>query len=108
LRGSSAAPLGAAFAAIARLGLFRTFVEHQRLVHTFVTNLRGPATRMRLAGREVTVVLPTAVNPGNVGVSFDVLSYAGTLWVVVVADPLVVPEHRVVADRLLAELRALL
>jgi hypothetical protein len=33
-----------------------------------------------------------AVNPGNVGVSYDVLSYAGTLGVTVVADPDVVPD----------------
>ena len=42
-RASSAVPLGLAFRGLSRLGLFRMFIEHQRLVHTFETNLRGPA-----------------------------------------------------------------
>ena len=106
-RGASAAPLGLTFAALARLGLFRTFVEHQRLVHTFETNLRGPAHPLRLAGREVSAVLPAAVNPGNVALAFDVLSYAGTLTIVLVSDPDVMRTADAAAPALLAELRAL-
>ena len=32
----------AAFRALAAVGAFQPFVDHQRLVHTFVTNVRGP------------------------------------------------------------------
>ena len=38
------------FATLSRLGMFRLFVEHQRLVHTFETNLRGPAEPVLLGG----------------------------------------------------------
>ena len=91
-RGGSAALLTPAFRALAAVGAFQAFVDHQRLVHTFVTNVRGPTGRLRLAGAEVTHVVPVAVNPGNVVVSFDVLSYAGELVVTLVCDPDAVPE----------------
>jgi diacylglycerol O-acyltransferase len=90
--GGSAAVLTPVFRALAGVGLFQLFVEHQRLVHTFVTNVRGPAERLSLAGSAVTSVVPLALNPGNVTLSFDVLSYAGTLGITVVADPVRVPE----------------
>ena len=54
---------------------------------TFETNLRGPVEPLYLAGRQVRAIIPMAVNPGNVVVSFDVLSYAGTLGITVVSDP---------------------
>jgi WS/DGAT/MGAT family acyltransferase len=91
-RASSSGPLGAVFRLLARLGLFAWFVDHQRLVDTFETNLRGPEERLNIGGHPVLAVIPMAVNPGNVGVSFDVLSYAGTLGITVVADPDVVPD----------------
>jgi hypothetical protein len=68
------------------------FVEHQRLVHTFETNLRGPAEPVFLGGHKIRAITPAAVNPGNIGVSFDVLSYAGVLGVTVVSDPEIVAE----------------
>ena len=39
------------------------------------------------------------MNPGNVAVSFDVLSYAGTLAVTLVLDPGLVQESAWLADR---------
>jgi diacylglycerol O-acyltransferase len=51
-RASSAGPLGLAFRALSRLGLFQTFIEHQRLVHTFETNMRGPAEPLSSADTE--------------------------------------------------------
>jgi diacylglycerol O-acyltransferase len=104
-RGGSAALLTPAFRALAALGAFQAFVDHQRLVHTFVTNVRGPTERLRLAGAEVTQVVPVAVNPGNVVVSFDVLSYAGQLVVTLVCDPDAVPEPEWLARRLQRGLR---
>lgn len=103
-RGSSAAPLGAAFRLLGRLGVFRLFVEHQRLVHTFETNVRGPAEPLQLAGHRIAAVLPVATNPGNVGVSFDVISYAGRLLLTVVADPQLLHEPSELAGLLATEL----
>ena len=105
-RGRSALPLGAAFRALAAVGLFRPFVEHQRMVHTFETNVRGPVHRLRIAGREVSTVLPVAVNPGNVGASFAVLSYAGELAVTMTSDPAVAPDADALDAHLATELAA--
>ncbi|HET7801430.1 MAG TPA: WS/DGAT domain-containing protein, partial [Humibacillus xanthopallidus] len=103
-RGRSSVPLGLGFRALARLGAFQPFIDHQRLVHTFVTNVRGPRVPWHVGGRPVTSVVPVAVTPGNVGVSFDVLSYAGRLTVSVVADPAVVPDQDALTASLAGEL----
>jgi WS/DGAT/MGAT family acyltransferase len=100
-RASSSGPLGVAFRLLCRLGLFGWFVDRQRLVDTFESNLRGPVERLWIGGHAVGAIVPMAVNPGNVGVSYDVLSYAGVLGVTVVADPDVVPD----LDRLTGLLR---
>ncbi|HYN65967.1 MAG TPA: wax ester/triacylglycerol synthase domain-containing protein [Ornithinibacter sp.] len=105
-RGGSAAVLTPVFRGLAAVGAFQLFVDHQRLVHTFVTNVRGPEQRLRVAGAEVVGVVPVAVNPGNVAVSFDVLSYAGTLVVTLVCDPVLVPESAWLATRVAAGLTA--
>jgi hypothetical protein len=101
-RASSAVPLGLAFRALSRLGLFQLFVDHQRFVHTFETNLRGPAEPLTFGGHRIADLVPVAVNPGNVGVTFDVLSYAGTLGITVVADPDNLSELNVLTDSLRA------
>jgi WS/DGAT/MGAT family acyltransferase len=107
-RATSAAPLGLVFRLLRRLGLFRVFVEHQRLVHTFETNLRGPSAALSLGGHRIGSVIPVVVNPGNVGISFVVLSYAGSLGVTLVADPLIVPDQDAVAESLAAVAQRLL
>jgi diacylglycerol O-acyltransferase / wax synthase len=66
--------------------------------------VRGPGAVWHLGGHPVTTVVPMAVTPGNVGVSFDVLSYAGRLTVAVVADPAVVPDQEALTAALAAEL----
>ncbi len=106
-RGASTALVAPLFRALAAVGLFRPFVERQRLVSTFLTNVAGPAVPLRLAGRTVTGVTPLTVTAGNVGVAFAALSYAGRLGVTVVTDPDVVPELARLADHLDAELGAL-
>ena len=85
--GSADLVLGPVFRLLARVRLFGWFIDRQRMVHTFVTNLRGPSEHLHLGGTTVTEVLPVAVVPGNVTVSFAVLSYAGTIGVTIVADP---------------------
>jgi diacylglycerol O-acyltransferase len=106
-RGSSAAVLSVVFRSLAALRLGQFFINRQRLVHTFETNLRGPAQEVLIAGTPLTQIVPIAVNPGNVGVSFDVLSYAGRLTIAVVSDPVVVPEVRRVAHLLSTHLAGL-
>jgi len=106
-RGSSAIVLSWMFRSLAVLRVGQWFVNHQRLVHTFETNLRGPSQELHLAGARVEQIVPIAVNPGNVGLSFDVLSYAGRLTVALVADPVVVPEVAAVAQTLAEELGTL-
>ena len=99
-RAASAAPLGLAFRSLARVGAFRLFIDHQRLVNTFVTNVRGPAQPLALGGHEVSRIVPVAVTPGNTSVTFDVLSYAGCLGVTVVADPSALPDPTELSARL--------
>ena len=48
------------------------------------------------------------VNPGNVGISFVVLSYAGVLGVTLIADPLIVADQDAIADSFEAVCRRLL
>jgi diacylglycerol O-acyltransferase len=107
-RATSSGPLGLAFRVLGALHLFQVFIDHQRLVHTFVTNVHGPETVAHFAGRPISRVIPAAVTPGNVGVCFDVLSYAGGLVVTVVADPEILPEQDLLTGLLAEELAGLL
>lgn len=99
-RGSSMAILGPIFRTLARLGLFGWFIDRQRLVHTFVTNLRGPASRLSFVGTSIDAVAAIAVVTGNVTMSFAVMSYAGDVTITVIADPDAWPDLRGVRDAL--------
>jgi hypothetical protein len=105
--GSSSAVLSAGFRTLSLLGVGQYFLNHQRLVHTFETNLRGPQSPLQLAGCTAARIIPMAVNPGNVGVSFDVLSYAGELVISVVTDPSLVPDPHGLVELLGREVAAL-
>ncbi|HEY8057523.1 MAG TPA: wax ester/triacylglycerol synthase domain-containing protein [Acidimicrobiales bacterium] len=98
--------LDAVFRFTGRLHLFRWFANRQRRVHTFVTNLRGPAERLTFLGAEVDELIPVSAISGNVTVAFAVLSYAGTLAITVVADPTACPDLALLKDDLQAELDA--
>jgi WS/DGAT/MGAT family acyltransferase len=105
--GASAGLLGPLFRLLVRLGLFRPFIERQRLIHTVATNLRGPAQPLAFLGREITAVVPLTSLAGNVPVAFAVLSYAGTLGITVVSDPAACPDHASLARHLADELDVL-
>ena len=107
-RAASTALLGPVFRLLARLGIFQWFIDRQRLVHTFVTNLRGPDVQLRFLDRPIVDVIPVAVVTGNVTVSLAVLSYAGTLDVTLIADPDACPDLDVLRDALQDELDRLL
>jgi diacylglycerol O-acyltransferase len=89
---ASAALLGPVFRLLAQVGAFRWFVERQLRVTTMVTNLRGPEMRLCFLASPIVDVLPVSPITGNVTVGFAALSYAGTLVLTVVADPLRCPD----------------
>jgi WS/DGAT/MGAT family acyltransferase len=105
--GASTALLGPLSHLLARIGCFRYVIEHQRLVHTFVSDLRGPEQFIRLAGARVTGFIPLGAISGNVTVAFAVLSYAGTLTITAIADPEACPDLAVLADSLTHEIQAM-
>jgi len=106
-RGASAALIGPLFRALAAIGVFRWFVDRQRLVNSFLTNLRGPAETLNLAGAPIRRIVPLTITAGNVGVAFAAFSYDGTLGVTLIADPDVVPDTQTLASALEAELHDL-
>lgn len=106
-RGASAPLLAFGFRLLARVGAFAFFVNHQRLVTTFLTNLRGPITPMTLDGARVTEIIPISSISGNITVAFAALSYAGTLTVTVIADPDHCPDLPRIATALRDELHHL-
>lgn len=99
-RGASAALIGPAFRTFAAVGAFRWMVDRQRLVNTFLTNLRGPTEHLRIHGLPITSITPITITAGNVTTAFAALSYAGTLTVAIVTDPDRVPEHDLLAATL--------
>ena len=84
--GASAALYGPFARALARVGAFGWFIGRQRLVNTFVTDIRGPAEVLTFGGHRIVDLIPVSPISGNVGVGFAVLGYAGRLFVTVVAD----------------------
>lgn len=102
--GTSAALLGPLFRLLAPTRLLRWYFNHQRLVHTFATNLRGPAQPLTFAGARVQAVIPIPNTTGNVPVTFAALSYAGTLWLTVLSDPAQLPDVGVLTAALRREL----
>ena len=86
-RGASAALFVPAFLLLARTGLLRWFTNRQRVVQTFVTNLRGPQDPLQFAGGPVREIILIPATSGNVTVTFAASSYAGTLRITILSDP---------------------
>jgi WS/DGAT/MGAT family acyltransferase len=103
-RGTSAALLDPVFRALASMHLLGAVISRQRLVHSFISNMRGPEQVLRLGGAAVTELVPLAATPGNVTVCFTVLSYSGSLNIAVVTDPERVPDVAVLTDAICVEL----
>jgi diacylglycerol O-acyltransferase / wax synthase len=106
-RGSSAALVAPAFRLLAAVGLFRPLIDRQRLVNSFLTNIRGPAAPLTFHGVPITQIVPVTITAGNVTVAFAILSYAGTLTTTVIVDPDAVPDVAALATALRAELGSL-
>jgi len=103
-RGASAALVGPLFRALATVGVFRWFIDRQRLVNSFLSNLRGPDTTLHLGGAPIRRIVPLTITAGNVGVAFAAFSYNGALGVTLIADPGVVPDTQTLASALDTEL----
>jgi WS/DGAT/MGAT family acyltransferase len=64
----------------------------QRLVNLLLSNLPGPPAPVYFAGAKVLEMFQIGVVQGNIPIGVSVLSYAGQLNMVVVADPDAVPD----------------
>lgn len=106
-RGASTALLGPFFRLLAAAGLFRWFVDRQRLIHTFVSNVRGPQGRLSFLERPIISIIPLSAASGNVTVSFAVLSYAGALTITLTGDPETCPDLSALRDALEEEVHVL-
>jgi len=87
--------------------VFRLLIDRQRLVNTFLTNLRGPTQHLRLHGVPIASITPVTITAGNVTSAFAALSYAGTLRLSIITDPDRVPEHAGLAAAVSAALHQL-
>ena len=103
-RGPSASFLGPLFRVLAAAGAFRWFINRQRFVNSFLTNVHGPGAVRHLMGAPIRRIVPVTVTPGNVGVAFAAISYCGKLTIAVIADPDVVPEIDMLAAAVETEL----
>ena len=103
-RGASAALMVPVFLLLARIGLLRWFANRQHMVHTFVTDLRGPDQPLTFVGAPARALIVIPVITGNVTVTFGVVSYAGRLRITVLSDPAGMPDAPVLAAALRDEL----
>jgi hypothetical protein len=104
--GAGADHLGAA--AAAALGAYHWYMNHQRRMYTLVSHVRGPEQPITFAGAPIKAIIPTAVGEaGNITVSFEVLSYAGTVAITAIADRDHFPDLSTLTDALQVELALL-
>jgi len=106
--GASTALLGPLFRLLARAGLYQRFIRHQRLIHTFVTKLRGPEIHLSLFGCPITSIIPLGVATGNVTVAFAVMTYVDELAITIIADPDACPDLPFLRQALVDELNGLI
>lgn len=95
------------FGLLVRLGLFRRFIDSQRMVNLVVTNVRGPVEPLSIASRPVRRIVPLTSATGNLTVVLAVLSYAGDLTITAIADADAVPDFEGLLTALGAELAGL-
>ncbi len=78
--------------------VFNLFLPHQRYLNTFITNVPGPPTPLRLAGAPLLEMFPVLAITGNMALGAAVMSYAGQLNLTAVADRDRCPDVEVFAD----------
>jgi WS/DGAT/MGAT family acyltransferase len=106
-RGASTAVLAPVFRLLDRLSLYQHFVDHQRAIHTFVSNVRGPDQPLGLLGHPLAELVPLSLASGNVTVAFTALSFHGQLVITVNADPQTCPDVDRLMEALTDQLRRL-
>ena len=95
--------LGWLFRPMARIGLYRWYMNHQHRLHTLVSHVRGPSFPVTFDGARITTATPIATaEGGNITAYFEALSYAGVLTVAALVDA----DHFPDLDRLVAGLQA--
>jgi WS/DGAT/MGAT family acyltransferase len=100
------AVLGWLFRPLAAVGGYRWYMNHQHRLHTLVSHVRGPVEPVSFDGRRIVSAVPLVVaESGNATVSFEVLSYAGTLTVAAIVDPDHFPDQEVLRACLAEALR---
>lgn len=100
--------LGPVFRLLAALGGYGWYMNRQRRLHTIVSYVCGPEQPARLAGARVDAIIPIGTGQnGDITVAFQAMSYAGTLTVTAVADPVHCRDLDLLAQTLQAELDAL-
>jgi diacylglycerol O-acyltransferase len=65
---------------------------HQRIVNLLLSNLPGPPAPVYFAGAKVLEMFQIGVVQGNIPLGISVLSYAGQLNIVIVADADIIPD----------------
>lgn len=111
IRGSPDAAV--TLAVLAAFGLLPRPLEHlataffSRKASLVVTNVRGPLTRVRLAGTELERMMFWVPHPATLGLGVSILSYAGTLRVGVRADAGLLVDPAALARAITTELAAL-
>jgi WS/DGAT/MGAT family acyltransferase len=99
------AVLGWLFRPLARLGLYRWYMNHQHRFHVLASHVRGPQQPVTFGGVPVTAAVPLGVGDGgNATVYFEILSYAGTLSVCALVDPAHWPDLDALTEAMRAEL----
>ncbi|MEU5265550.1 wax ester/triacylglycerol synthase domain-containing protein [Amycolatopsis sp. NPDC021455] len=99
------AVLGPLFRSLAALGGYRWYMNHQHRMHTLVSHVRGPAGPVTFGGVPVGEAIPLSVGEsGNLTVVFEVLTYAGSLVISVLADATRCQDLDVLLDGLAEEL----
>jgi len=99
------AVLGPMFRALAALGGYHWYMNHQHRLHTLVSHVRGPDQPITFAGARIVAAIPVAVaEAGNITVAFEVLSYAGTVTITAIVDPDHFPDLAILTESLRAEL----
>lgn len=107
VRGASVTLTAPTMRMLGAVGLMGWFMNHQRTITTFLTNLHGPDEQLSFLGAPVVDAVVSSGLYGNVSVGFAVLSYAGTLGITITTDGEVCPDGSELHHLLQEELDAL-
>ncbi len=83
-------------------------MRRQRLIHAYITNLKGPPEPMRLLGATAHWVVPVVPVLANIPLGVCAVSYAGDLSIAVRTDPAVLRDHATLLAGIRSSLERLL